>query len=47
MTLDPIAVALVVAALVAVFIFRTGMIALLGAAAVVGLGLLGVGLIIV
>jgi chromate transporter len=47
MTLDPIAVALVVAALVAVFIFRAGMIALLGAAAVVGLGLLGVGLIIV
>ena len=47
MTLDPIAVALVVTALIAVFVFRIGMIALLGAAAVVGLGLLGVGVIIV
>ena len=47
MTLDPIAVALVVTALIAVFVFRVGMIALLGAAAVVGLGLLGVGVIIV
>jgi chromate transporter len=46
-TLDPIAVALVVAALLAVFIFRVGMIALLGAAAIAGLGLLGAGLIIV
>jgi chromate transporter len=46
-TLDPIAVALVVTALVAVFVFRVAMIVLLGAAAVVGLGLLGAGLIIV
>ena len=46
-TLDPIAVALVVAALLAVFIFRVGMIALLGATAIAGLGLLGTGLIIV
>ena len=47
MTLDPIAVALVVTALIAVFVFPVGIIALLGAAAVVGLGLLGVGVIIV
>ncbi len=46
-TLDPIAVALVVAALVAVFIFRFAMVALLGAAAIVGWGLLGAGLILV
>ena len=46
-TLDPIAVALVVAALVAVFIFRVAMVALLGAAAIVGWGLLGAGLILV
>ena len=44
-TLDPVALGLVVAALVAVFWLRIGMIALLGSAAIIGLGLYGAGFI--
>jgi len=44
-TLDPVALSLVVAALMAVFWLRMGMIILLGSASITGLGLYGAGLI--
>ena len=44
-TLDPIALSLVVAALLAVFWFRIGILLLLGSAAIIGLGLYSGGLI--